>query len=309
MVAADGGRSLIRRALGIRARPFPYDHAYLGLEAERPAGYRNAMHLNLHAEGGVLLMPRRERSGVGVLVARGSSQRWCSSSDAELSRTLVQRAPILAGKRLFRQGSHVYSLTRAHAERYQAQGAVLLGDAAHATNPTAGQGMSQALFACSDQRPDVVLLAKALGGGLVPLAACIARRSLIPEDFALAQASTFANNNLTCAAGLALLDALEAPALLESVRETGAQFGAGLRDLARRYPGAIRDVRGRGMMWGVELREAAADTSFLVTDITRKGGLVALCASYLLNVHGLRVIPSLRKAPVLRLLPALDTST
>ena len=53
---------------------------------------------------------------------------------------------------------------------------------------------------------DIVLLSKALGGGLVPLAASIAARPLFVEAFGRRHGSTFANNNLTCSVGLALLE-------------------------------------------------------------------------------------------------------
>lgn len=145
VVAADGHASLVRAAARIGVRVCAYDHAYLGLEADRPAGYENAMRVHLHAEGGLLLMPRRTRVGLGVLVEAGSAARWLGMDDAALSRALAARAPILEGARLHRRGAHVYALARAHVERYCARGAVLLGDAAHVTNPTAGQGMAMAL--------------------------------------------------------------------------------------------------------------------------------------------------------------------
>jgi 2-polyprenyl-6-methoxyphenol hydroxylase-like FAD-dependent oxidoreductase len=151
LVGADGGRSLVRRTLGIEATPFRYDHAYLGLEADRPEGYTDALSLHLHPAGGVLLTPRvatpgaRPRVGVGVLVEAGSAARWLGATDAELAEALAARAPLLAGVRLHRAGAHVYALARVHAPHYHGRGAVLLGDAVHQTNPTAGQGMTLAL--------------------------------------------------------------------------------------------------------------------------------------------------------------------
>jgi 2-polyprenyl-6-methoxyphenol hydroxylase-like FAD-dependent oxidoreductase len=65
--------------------------------------------------------------------------------DEELRHELVARAPVLAEVAIHREGAHVYELARAHAERYVAGSAVIIGDAAHSTNPTAGQGMTMAL--------------------------------------------------------------------------------------------------------------------------------------------------------------------
>jgi 2-polyprenyl-6-methoxyphenol hydroxylase-like FAD-dependent oxidoreductase len=159
VVGADGHASLVRRAAAIAMPVHEYDHAYLGLEADRPAGYANAMRVHFHAEGGVLLMPRPARVGVGVLVEAGSAPHWLGMSDAELRRRLVARAPILDGMHLHREGAQVYALTRSHAERYVSGPLVIIGDAAHVTNPTAGQGMAMALA-------DAGLLADAIGPAL-----------------------------------------------------------------------------------------------------------------------------------------------
>ena len=73
---------------------------------------------------------------------------------------MSSRCPLLSGARLHRGHSHVYELSWSHADRYHAHGAVLIGDAAHTTNPTAGQGMTSALG-------DADALADLLGPALV----------------------------------------------------------------------------------------------------------------------------------------------
>ena len=145
VVGTDGHKSVVRAGLGIEARPYHYDHAYLGLEADRPAAYQDAMRVHFHPRGGVLLMPRPDRVGVGVLVDAGSAGDWMGLDQEGLRRALIERAPILDGMKIHRDGAHVYALTRAHVPRYVAKGAVIVGDAAHCTNPTAGQGMAMAL--------------------------------------------------------------------------------------------------------------------------------------------------------------------
>lgn len=144
-VGADGQQSALRGLLGLKFESYRYNHAYLGLEAERPANYKDAMRIHLHVDGGVLLMPRPDRVGVGVLVEAGSAAYWMGLDDDELSDILVNRAPTLKGMGLYREGSHVYTITRTHAPRYITDGAAIIGDAAHTTNPTAGQGMAMAL--------------------------------------------------------------------------------------------------------------------------------------------------------------------
>ncbi len=145
VVACDGHRSIVRSRLGIEATPYFYDHAYLGLEADRPASYENAMRVHFHPAGGVLLMPRPTRVGIGMLVPAHDRDRWARLSDEELRAEVVARAPILRDAAIHRDGANVYELVRAHAARYVKEGAAIVGDAAHATNPTAGQGMTMAL--------------------------------------------------------------------------------------------------------------------------------------------------------------------
>ena len=145
IVGADGYQSVVRNQLNIETHSYSYDHAYLGLEAQRPTHYENAMRVHLHPDGGVLLMPRPDRVGIGVLVGANTSNYWLKLPDAQLSQILVQRAPILEGMPLYREGSHVYTLVRSHTASYSTKGVVIIGDAAHTTNPTAGQGMAMAL--------------------------------------------------------------------------------------------------------------------------------------------------------------------
>jgi 2-polyprenyl-6-methoxyphenol hydroxylase-like FAD-dependent oxidoreductase len=145
VVAADGQHSAVRKRAGIAFDVHRYDHAYFGLESDRPPGYRDAMRIHFHADGGALLMPHPDRLGVGILVESGSARRWMTMDEGALSNELVKRAPILRGTALHLEGAHVYELSRAHAPCYASGGIVLIGDAAHCTNPTAGQGMAMAL--------------------------------------------------------------------------------------------------------------------------------------------------------------------
>ncbi|HWH20542.1 MAG TPA: aminotransferase class III-fold pyridoxal phosphate-dependent enzyme, partial [Solirubrobacterales bacterium] len=98
-------------------------------------------------------------------------------------------------------------------------------------------------------RPDVITSAKALGGGM-PIGACItgpaAAEALQPGD----HGSTFAAGPIGTSAALAVLDAVDDPALLRSVRELGGRLRQGLEEL----PGVV-GTRGRGLMIGVALEE------------------------------------------------------
>jgi acetylornithine/N-succinyldiaminopimelate aminotransferase len=103
--------------------------------------------------------------------------------------------------------------------------------------------------------PDIMTVAKAIGGGL-PLGAMITNEEL-GKTFSLnVHGSTFGGNPVACAAGLATLRVLGAPGFIERVAQAGSDFIAQLRELGQKRP-VIKEVRGRGLMIGVALTEAA----------------------------------------------------
>jgi ornithine--oxo-acid transaminase len=118
-----------------------------------------------------------------------------------------------------------------------------------------GLGRTGRLLACEHDgiRPDGVVLGKALGGGLLPVSAFLARHDVMnvfnPGD----HGSTFGGNPLAAAVGMAALHLLREERLAERAREMGARLLEGLRAL--RHP-AIREVRGRGLLIGLELDPA-----------------------------------------------------
>jgi ornithine--oxo-acid transaminase len=101
-------------------------------------------------------------------------------------------------------------------------------------------------------KPDLVIVGKALGGGLLPVSAVLGSRDTLglfrPGD----HGSTFGGNPLACAVGLAALDVLAEERLVERSAEMGAYFMDRLRAL--RSP-RVQEVRGRGLLIGVHIRE------------------------------------------------------
>jgi acetylornithine/succinyldiaminopimelate/putrescine aminotransferase/predicted amino acid dehydrogenase len=172
-----------------------------------------------------------------------------------------------------------------------------------------GLGRTGALFACAEgaEVPDMLLLAKALGGGLVPIGALIVRPSAWDDRFGRLHSSTFAGSGLACAAGLATLDRLLADdgALIARVRDLGEVFGAGLARLGDAYPDVIREVRGRGFMRGIEFRRLDGGASAAMAFASLNGGVTALVSSYLMNVEGVLTAPLFNASHVLRLQPPL----
>ena len=101
-------------------------------------------------------------------------------------------------------------------------------------------------------KPDVVLVAKPLGGGL-PLAAFIAREEVAQAFSPGMHGTTFGGGPLQCRLALKVLEIIEGPGFLDHVRETGAYFMGRLQGLQNEYPALIREVRGEGLMVAAEL--------------------------------------------------------
>ncbi|HUY12435.1 MAG TPA: aspartate aminotransferase family protein [Terriglobia bacterium] len=101
-------------------------------------------------------------------------------------------------------------------------------------------------------KPDVVLVAKPLGGGL-PLAALIAREDVAQAFSPGMHGTTFGGGPLQCRLALKVLEIIERPGFLDGVRETGAYFQRRLESLQQEFPALIREVRGEGLMMACEL--------------------------------------------------------
>jgi len=173
-----------------------------------------------------------------------------------------------------------------------------------------GLGRTGAMFASTAEgvAPDVMTLAKALGGGLIPIGACLCTDDVYTEDFALKHSSTFGGNALACRVGIAALDLLERDghALVRQVAENGHRFKEGLLVLQRRYPSLITEVRGRGYMLGLRFDVSAKTWPWRVLGYAaEQGRLTPLIASYLLNVEAIRLAPTLNSSDVIRIEPPL----
>jgi ornithine--oxo-acid transaminase len=104
--------------------------------------------------------------------------------------------------------------------------------------------------------PDMVLLAKSLSGGHVPVGAVLTRKWIFDKVFnrmdrAVVHGSTFAKNDLAMAAGLAALDVLESERLIENAARMGARLLAAFERMAERFE-LVKEVRGKGLMIGIE---------------------------------------------------------
>jgi len=176
-----------------------------------------------------------------------------------------------------------------------------------------GLGRTGTLFRCQAEGvvPDVMTLAKALGGGLVPIGAVLSTAEAYTEAFATKHSSTFAGNALACRAGLAALDLLtrDGGKLLARVRQLGDLLRRGLEELQSRYPRVIREVRGTGLMLGIDFgideETFRSSAGAMLGVMASQELLTPAIASFLLNRAALRVAPTLNGNSVIRIEPPL----
>ena len=169
---------------------------------------------------------------------------------------------------------------RAAADEY---GCLLIADEVQS-----GMGRTGHLFAyqAADIQPDLVVLAKGLGGGF-PVGAVIARRDIGEAMGPGSHGSTFGGNPLAMAVANAVLDGLEEDGFLAAVRERIASLDGYLTQLQHAWPEKIIELRGAGLLRGLRLGDDIA-----VGEVTR-----ALRDKYLLCVPAadnvLRLLPPL----------------
>jgi len=117
--------------------------------------------------------------------------------------------------------------------------------------------------------PDVVTLAKALGGGL-PIGACVAREDVADAFKPGDHATTFGGGPIPCAAALAVLDVIASEGLVDNSAAMGERLVSSLNEALDGNPG-VREVRGVGLLVGVEL---AGEFAREVVDACRDRGLL-----------------------------------
>jgi putrescine aminotransferase len=124
--------------------------------------------------------------------------------------------------------------------------------------------------------PDIVCLAKALGGGVMPVGAFMGKgriwRTLEPNPFL--HTSTFGGNPLACAAAIAAIHVTIRDRLWERAASAGARMMRGLNEIRARYPALVSEVRGRGLLIGLAF--PTHETGYRVAaGLFRRGVLVA----------------------------------
>lgn len=149
----------------------------------------------------------------------------------------------------------------------------------------AGVARSGKFFAFEhyDIKPDIITMAKGLGGGM-PLGAIVAKEELAEVWTKGNHGTTYGGNAVACAAGLAVMNEIK-NGLMENVNEVGDFLKSELLNLKDKYPDHISEVRGKGLMLGLALRY---DATILLNELLSKK-IIANASSF--NV--LRIVPPL----------------
>ncbi len=157
--------------------------------------------------------------------------------------------------------------------------------------------------------PDIITLAKPLGGGMVPVGATIARKEIYKNMLGgLAckrHSNTFGGNSLTMAIAVKSLEILDEENLVERSRTLGEKGLIRLEEIAQKYPGLISEVRGFGLWYAIEFQPVIPSrVSFghedLVGEFTSMLGLMTLHAA------GVHANLSMNCHRTIRLTPALN---
>ena len=159
--------------------------------------------------------------------------------------------------------------------------------------------------------PDMVLLAKSLSGGHVPVGAVLTRRWIFEKVFdrmdrAVVHGSTFAKNDLAMAAGIATLDILESERLVENAARTGERLLAAFSRM-QRYE-FLRRVRGKGLMIGIEFgppKSLKLKASWSMIEAANKGLFCQLITIPLFKEHHILTQVAGHGSHTVKLLPPL----
>jgi putrescine aminotransferase len=156
-----------------------------------------------------------------------------------------------------------------------------------------GMGRTGKMFCCEHYgvAPDLMCLAKAFGGGVVPAGAVVGRRDIFARlfDNPFLHTSTFGGNPLACAAALATINVLIEERLPERAAVLGARMLAGLRDAIAGCEAIVAGIRGKGLLMALEFHDHSTGFEFGKRMLDR--GI--LVSGTLVNARTIRIEPPL----------------
>jgi len=181
-----------------------------------------------------------------------------------------------------------------------------------------GLGRTGTFFACEHEEivPDVIVMAKSLSGGVIPIGGYITTASIMKGayggslDKGLMLTSTFGGNTRSAAAAVASVNAIVEENLTAQAQEKGEYFLQRLQELKERFD-IIKEVRGRGLLIGMEFEQSGGFLNSLTAGTVKKLSsdfLSSLIAAELLKKYHIMVVFTLNNPNVIRLEPPLTVS-
>ncbi len=177
-----------------------------------------------------------------------------------------------------------------------------------------GLGRTGKMFACEHWgvEPDILIVAKALSGGYMPVGAVLSKRWIHEKVFSrldrcFVHSSTFTENDLAMAAGLATLTVLKEEKLVENSAAMGDRLAEKLRAVGSQYE-MFSEVRGRGLMIGVEFRQPSSLTLKMGWNLLHSLDASLFCQAMLiplLTEHRVLAQVAGHHLDVIKLLPSL----
>jgi len=171
-----------------------------------------------------------------------------------------------------------------------------------------GLGRTGSLFAVDDENvvPDVLILSKSLGGGVMPIGAIVTNARIWKKAYGtmetgLLHSTTFGGNTRACACAIAALSSIVGKDLSGNARSLGALLLSGLQDLKKKYS-TLEEVRGKGFMIGMTFSRFRGNHPMV------EGALTLWIARQLVKRFGIITAFTLNNLDVLRIAPPLIAS-
>ncbi|MCP4172876.1 MAG: aminotransferase class III-fold pyridoxal phosphate-dependent enzyme [Fuerstiella sp.] len=170
-----------------------------------------------------------------------------------------------------------------------------------------GLGRSGQFLASAEATPDYCLVGKSLGGGITKISATLIDRTIYCDQFDLQTGATFSSDRLSSSVASRVLKLIDSDDITGRAVRLGELLKQKLELLRRQFPTVLGSITGRGVMLGIELVLPEQSNQFLKAAAGKRLGYLA--ASFLLNCHGIRVLPTLSAPCVLRLEPSVYLKT
>jgi len=181
-----------------------------------------------------------------------------------------------------------------------------------------GMGRTGKMFAFEHYNivPGILIISKSLGGGVMPISACITSKKIWRSVYGslkkfLLHSSTFSGNSLACVSGLATISIMTGEKTCENCSRQGRYFIAELLRLKEKYK-VISEIKGKGLMIGINFDFSSRDPLNNLTKHLSKAVSAKVVTSYiasrLLNEYNIIVPASLTDKNIIRVFPPLNVT-